>query len=316
MATPPCRSSGTRIRPTLPRSPGSRRRSAGGTASEATLRSDYVLGQDEYGASTVLNLGGTRFPVPDQAVGRLVETAAEAKTPAGCLPGRHRACRTTLKTVTPDTSLVTGYEFLTDSSEAVRDQLRPGHRHVTPDTLINDTWTADDLRAKLLGGPKEDLVYLAGHFDASAALAADNQTTVTPASCWHRRSTSPTASCSARAAMPATARSTPTASPASPRRTGRRSLPARARRSSPGPASSTAMTSSSSTASAIYAEFAHQLRVGNGPVSVGQALVKSKLAYLAGDVAQGDAPEGAADRQRLRPADVRDRHAARAARAT
>ena len=31
----------------------------------------------------------------------------------------------------------------------------------------------------------------------------------------------------------------------------------------------------------IYAEFAHQLRVGAGPVTVGQALVRSKLAYLA-----------------------------------
>ena len=51
-----------------------------GTSSEAVLRSEYVLGQDEYGASTVLNLGGTRLPVPEQAVGRLVETAAEAKT--------------------------------------------------------------------------------------------------------------------------------------------------------------------------------------------------------------------------------------------
>ena len=30
----------------------------------------------------------------------------------------------------------------------------------------------------------------------------------------------------------------------------------------------------------IYAEFAHQLRVGTGAVSVGNALVKSKLAYL------------------------------------
>ena len=30
----------------------------------------------------------------------------------------------------------------------------------------------------------------------------------------------------------------------------------------------------------IYAEFAHQLRVGTGPVSVGNALVQSKLAYL------------------------------------
>ena len=32
----------------------------------------------------------------------------------------------------------------------------------------------------------------------------------------------------------------------------------------------------------VYAEFAHQLRVGTGPVSVGKALVQSKLAYLAG----------------------------------
>ena len=31
----------------------------------------------------------------------------------------------------------------------------------------------------------------------------------------------------------------------------------------------------------IYAEFAHQLRVGSGPVAVGDALVRSKLAYLA-----------------------------------
>ena len=31
----------------------------------------------------------------------------------------------------------------------------------------------------------------------------------------------------------------------------------------------------------VYAEFAHQLRVGTGSVSVGQALVQSKLAYLA-----------------------------------
>ena len=49
-----------------------------GTASEASLRSDFVLGQDEYGADTILSLGGTRFPIPKLAVGRLVETAADA----------------------------------------------------------------------------------------------------------------------------------------------------------------------------------------------------------------------------------------------
>jgi len=48
------------------------------SVSEASLRSNYVLGQDEYGATTTLLLGETRVPVPDLAVGRLVETAAGA----------------------------------------------------------------------------------------------------------------------------------------------------------------------------------------------------------------------------------------------
>ena len=73
-----------------------------GTPSEATIKSEYVLGQDEYGASTVLNLGGTRFPVPEQAVGRLVETAKEAKAALDAdLVGT--GASTTLKTVTPTT---------------------------------------------------------------------------------------------------------------------------------------------------------------------------------------------------------------------
>ena len=59
----------------------------------------------------------------------------------------------------------------------------------------------------------------------------------------------------------------------------------------------------------IYAEFAHQLRVGTGPVSVGNALVQSKLAYLSGHARdQGHAREGPPDRERLRPADVLDQH--------
>ena len=46
--------------------------------SEASLRSDYVLGQDEYGSRVSLSLGMYNFPIPDLAVGRLVETATEA----------------------------------------------------------------------------------------------------------------------------------------------------------------------------------------------------------------------------------------------
>ena len=164
------------IRLTSRRSRGSCRRSALGPPSEASLLSKYVLGQDEYGASTILNLGGTRFPVPDKAVGRLVESASEAKTMLDAyLIGT--GASTTLKSVTPTSSLVTGYDFLTDSSTAVKNQLQLGTGQ-TPDSLINDTWTADQLRPKLLGAPKKDLVYLAGHFDSGQAFAADKVSSV------------------------------------------------------------------------------------------------------------------------------------------
>ena len=49
----------------------------GTSASEASLRSNYVLGQDAYGASTTLSLGAVLFPIPDLPVGRLVETPTE-----------------------------------------------------------------------------------------------------------------------------------------------------------------------------------------------------------------------------------------------
>ena len=37
------------------------------------------------------------------------------------------------------------------------------------------SWNADDLRDSLLGA-RHDLVFLAGHFSANSALAADYQT--------------------------------------------------------------------------------------------------------------------------------------------
>ena len=54
------------------------------SASEASLRSDYILGQDEYGSKISLSLGTYAFPVPDLPVGRLVETPGEAT--GSCVP--------------------------------------------------------------------------------------------------------------------------------------------------------------------------------------------------------------------------------------
>jgi CSLREA domain-containing protein len=148
------------------------------SASQASLRLGYVLSQDDYGAAIELNHKVTTFPVPDLAVGRLVETPAEIigmveaylKTAAGVVD-------------TPTTALVTGYDFLTDNAQAVQAALQTGIG-APADTLIAPAnlspadpaaWTGADLRNSLLGS-RHDLVFLAGHFSAGSALAADFST--------------------------------------------------------------------------------------------------------------------------------------------
>ena len=150
------------------------------SASQASLRLGYVLGQDGYGSDTDIEIKGSIVPVPDIAVGRLVESPTEISgmldaylsTSGGVVP-------------TPGTSLVTGYDFLTDAADAVKNELAAG-TGTTPDTLITpadvspldpSSWTATQLRTKLLGS-RHDLVFLAGHFSANSALAADFTTSM------------------------------------------------------------------------------------------------------------------------------------------
>ena len=161
------------------------------TPSQAALRRNQVLSQDAYGAATDVRLKGATVAVPDLAVGRLVETPQEIR---GALE-RYQALGGALPT--PRSALVTGYDFLTDSADAVAASLRAGLGSGAQTTeLITDadvppttttaggapdrrhSWTAADLRARLLGGPHRDLVYLAGHFSANSALAADYRTSL------------------------------------------------------------------------------------------------------------------------------------------
>ena len=164
---------------------------ADNTASQASLKLGYVLSQDRYGSRMQLNRGVSQIPIPLISVGRLVETAAEATgvveaylgTTDGVIP-------------TPTSSLVTGYDFLEDAATEVSRELLAGignqpselitPRDVSPEevrpypddpTVPGDdlSWTADHLRDELFGS-RHDLVYLAGHFSASSALAADYDT--------------------------------------------------------------------------------------------------------------------------------------------
>jgi len=148
------------------------------TASQASLRLGYVLSQDRYGARAEVSFKSATLPLPGLAVGRLVETPEEItnmlnaylSTAGGVLPE-------------PASVLVTGYDFLEDAALAIKTELETG-TGLTADSLITprdvspadpSAWTADQLRTQLLGS-RHDLIFLAGHFSAGSALAADYTT--------------------------------------------------------------------------------------------------------------------------------------------
>jgi Tol biopolymer transport system component len=156
----------------------------GTSASQASLRLNYYLSQDAYGAEKEVQLKGVSLPVPDLPVGRLVETPAE-------ITGMIDAFLAD-SVLQPTSSLVTGYDFLTDGATAVQGTFSAGlgggpsaeslitNQGVPPTSIGLPpllSWTADRLRTSLLGA-RHDLVYLAGHFSANNLLAADYTTTV------------------------------------------------------------------------------------------------------------------------------------------
>ena len=159
------------------------------TPSEASLRGNYVLGQDAYGAEDDVSIKGTVVPVPDLAVGRLVESPVDITAALQRFGTRAGA------PLTPTSTLATGYDFLTDAADAVAADFAAGIPGGDHDTLITDadvppttttqggtpsrrtSWTATDLRNSLLGS-RHDMVFLAGHFSANNTLAADYDTTV------------------------------------------------------------------------------------------------------------------------------------------
>jgi len=97
------------------------------SASQASLKLGYVLSQDRYGAKFDLSLRSSSLPVPDLAVGRLVETASDA---TGMLEAYINASGIT----TPTSALVTGYDFLEDAARAVQTEFQAGTGGRAPST--------------------------------------------------------------------------------------------------------------------------------------------------------------------------------------
>jgi len=264
-----------------------------GTASDASLQSNYVLGQDAYGASIDLSLHASTFPIPDLPVGRLVETASEA---SGILDAY--LSTTNGVVATPTSSLVTGYDFLADAASSVNTDLAAGMgtggtasslisaKDTAPGQVCDAThqlpdcsWNATVLSTSLLGS-RHDLIFLAGHFSANNALAADFSTTLTAGAVAASavnltNSIVFSAGChSGYNVVDPDARSGAELDWAQALARKQATLIA-------GTGYQYGDTDFLEYSERIYAEFAHQLRIGSGPVSIGDALMRSKQIYLA-----------------------------------
>ncbi len=121
--------------------------------------SEHVLSDDAYGDVDPIPWLGRQLFVPDRAVGRLVENPAEIRTAIELFIVNDGA-------LDPATSLVTGYDFLTDGALEV-DGALDTNLPQPPVTLINDTWTAADVGSLLLpsSAPAPEVGALNAHFD-------------------------------------------------------------------------------------------------------------------------------------------------------
>ena len=249
---------------------------------QAALRLGYTLSDNDYGAKLVLSTRTDQLPVPDLAVGRLVESASEIsgmvtaylQNSGGVLP-------------TPSSALVTGYDFLTLPANQVEADLTAGLGHAT-DTLIAprtqapaDSWTAADLKQKVLDSGRHDILFLAGHFSANDALAADYTTDMITTDLDQsavnlQNSLVFSAGCHSGYNIDDV--------DAVPGVTLKLDWPEEFARKQAilvgGTGYQYGDTDFVAYSEQIDADFAHELRYGTGPVSIGQALLNAKQNYL------------------------------------
>ena len=252
------------------------------SASEASLRRDFVLSQDAYGSGMQISLRTSDYPIPGLAVGRLVETPAEV---AGMLDAYTAANGV----VSPGSSLVTGYDFLADAADAVKVELEAG-TGAPADTLITlngkspqdpASWTATQLSAKLLGS-RHDAIFLAGHFSANSALAADFQTSLlttdlAASTVDLQNAIVFSAGCHSGYNLVDSAAVTGVTQPldwAQAFAQKRATLVA-------GTGYQYGDTDFLEYSERLYRDLARELRAGNGAIAIGEALVRAKVRYLA-----------------------------------
>jgi hypothetical protein len=136
------------------------------TFSQASLRSSHILSQDAYGATSGLNLHGIVLPLPDLAVGRLVESPGDIirmldsyqPMPNGLLP-------------TPMSSFVSGYDFMVDAARAIQTEFKlavgEGETNTHDALLAADPSLVSDLNPQGVMAPDDPNAWTATHLRES-----------------------------------------------------------------------------------------------------------------------------------------------------
>jgi hypothetical protein len=138
--------------------------------SAGSLGSSFVMTDNYYVSFSPINHVESQISLPDanMAIGRLVEFPSDITSVLQDFIDNQGVAR-------PTSALVTGYTFFTDLANFEVGQLRSAG--MTTDSLISDTWTAPDLRAKLFGAATPGIVAINWHARSNEAVAADYSTT-------------------------------------------------------------------------------------------------------------------------------------------
>ncbi|MBL9126351.1 MAG: hypothetical protein JNL97_01830, partial [Verrucomicrobiales bacterium] len=256
--------------------------------SQASLRNNYFLAQDRYGARCEITRKLSHIPIPDLAVGRLVETPDEIATVIDAYLGNANGVAPA-----PTGVLVTGYDFLQDAAEAIAADLQAGtgivtDRLITPNNVAPsdpESWTASDLESAILS-KRHEILFLAGHFSAASALAADYKTSLSASRLlsapdgFFRDCLLYSAGChSGYNVVDADAIGGITPQPDWAQVAARLGMTLVA-----GTGYQYGDTDFLEYSERLYLYFTRQLRSGSGPVSVGKALVQAKKRYLSDTV--------------------------------
>ena len=129
------------------------------SATLSSIANGYILTDDYYVDQEPISWNGSYLYVPDLVVSRLVETPDQ-------IIGTIDAFTKTGGLLDDEVGLVSGYDFMADGAERVREILGVGTI-----SLIGETWTGEELRNSLINSGT-DVGSLNAHFTHFAGLSA------------------------------------------------------------------------------------------------------------------------------------------------